>query len=247
MNKTYKKMKNHNLLPNCLWLLGMMLVCWSCQGTTSQKDYLAKYKAPVVSSLADYQQIVAQNPDHALVDLRDYLPDASYDLVYATDQNFMGRAVYDRPAAYLRKPAAEALQKVQLALDSLGYGLKIWDAYRPYFVTVQFYEHVLDSTFAASPYTGSKHNRGCAVDVTLIDKTTGQELAMPTPFDEFSERAHIAFMDLPQEVIAHRTLLIETMARYGFAVYADEWWHFDFQNWEQYRLMDLGFGELEKI
>src|SRR5690606_31842704 len=111
---------------------------------------------------------------------------------------------------------AEALGAVEAELATMGYGLKIWDAYRPYRVTVEFYEHVQDSTFAASPYTGSKHNRGCAVDLTLIDKATGEELAMPTPFDEFSARAHVAYNDLPTEVIANRDLLIQAMSNHGF-------------------------------
>src|SRR5690606_28266679 len=169
------------------------------------------------------------------------------DVVYATSRNFMGEPVYTSPGAYLRRPAAVALQAVQAELAAQGYGLKVWDAYRPYRVTVAFYEQVLDSTFAASPYTGSKHNRGCAVDLTLVNKATGEELAMPTPFDEFTTKAHVDFNDLPEEVLRNRELLIQTMAKHGFSVYADEWWHFDFTDWEQYELIDLEFEELESV
>lgn len=223
-----------------------LAVC-SCAPPSPKAAYQQKYGAPTVSNVNDYRRQVAQNPDRELVDLRVYLPDAAFDVVYATSRNFMGEPVYTSPGAYLRRPAAVALQAVQAELAEKGYGLKIWDAYRPYRVTVAFYEHVLDSTFAASPYTGSKHNRGCAVDLTLIDKTTGEELAMPTPFDEFTPKAHAEFGDLPADVLQNRELLIRTMANHGFMVYADEWWHFDFKDWEQYSLMDLEFEELESV
>ncbi|WP_262247328.1 M15 family metallopeptidase [Parapedobacter soli] len=217
----------------------------ACAPQSPKQVYQEKYGAPTVSTVAEYREHVEQDPNRELVDLRSYLPDAVFDVVYATADNFMGKPVYTKPGAYLRKPAAEALQAVGAELATMGYGLKIWDAYRPYRVTVEFYEHVLDSTFAASPYTGSKHNRGCAVDLTLIDKATGEELAMPTPFDEFTPKAHVEYNDLPEEVLRNRELLIQAMAKHGFAVYADEWWHFDFHDWEQYSLMDLEFEELE--
>ncbi len=223
-----------------------LAVC-SCAPSTPKEAYQQKYGASTVSTVEEYRRQVAQHPDRELVDLRAYLPDAAFDVVYATAENFMGTPVYKSPGAYLRKPAAEALRAVQAELAEMGYGLKIWDAYRPYRVTVEFYEHVLDSTFAASPYTGSKHNRGCAVDLTLIDKSTGEELAMPTPFDEFTAQAHVGFSDLPEEVLRNRERLIKAMANHGFSVYADEWWHFDFHDWERYELMDLEFEELESV
>lgn len=231
------------LKPKIVFALAALFV--ACAQQTPKEAYEQKYGAPTVSSISEYEDQVAQNPEHELVDLHSSLSDAVFDLVYATSDNFMGKPVYTKPVAYLRKPAAEALRAVGAELATMGYGLKIWDAYRPYRVTVEFYEHVLDSTFAASPYTGSKHNRGCAVDLTLVDKATGEELAMPTPFDEFTPKAHVAYSDLPEEVLRNRELLIRTMAKHGFDVYADEWWHFDFQDWEQYSLMDLEFEELE--
>lgn len=227
------------------WLVFALLVVAACSSPSPKEVYNRKYGAPTVSTIAEYQDQVNANADHELVDLRTYLPDAVFDLVYATANNFMEKPVYRTPAAYLRKPAAEAMREVEAELGAMGYGLKIWDAYRPYRVTVEFYEHVLDSTFAASPYTGSKHNRGCAIDLTLFDKATGEELAMPTPFDEFTPRAHIDYDDLAEDVRHNRDLLIRVMAKYGFSVYPDEWWHFDFQDWDQYSLMDLEFEELD--
>ncbi|HWK56822.1 MAG TPA: M15 family metallopeptidase [Parapedobacter sp.] len=234
-------LKFHVLQP----LVAAVFLAVSCAPPSPKEAYQQKYGAPTVSTVEEYRRQVAQNPDRELVDLRAYLPDAVFDVVYATSRNFMGEPVYTSPGAYLCRPAAVALQAVQAELAEMGYGLKIWDAYRPYRVTVAFYEHVLDSTFAASPYTGSKHNRGCAVDLTLIDKATGEELAMPTLFDEFTPKAHVDFSDLPAAVLQNRELLIRTMASHGFTVYADEWWHFDFRDWEQYGLMDLEFEELE--
>lgn len=230
------------LKPQAVFALATVFV--ACAQQTPKEAYEQKYGAPTVSSISEYQDQVAQNPERELVDLGSYLSDAVFDLVYATSDNFMGKPVYTKPVAYLRKPAAEAMQAVEAELATMGYGLKIWDAYRPYRVTVEFYEHVLDSTFAASPYTGSKHNRGCAVDLTLIDLSTGEELAMPTPFDEFTPRAHVEYGDLPEDVLRNRDLLIQVMAKHGFSVYPDEWWHFDFEDWERYSLMDLEFEEL---
>lgn len=228
-----------------LWLyIVCMLIFSACSPQSPKQIYQQKYGAATVSTVDEYQKQVRQNPDRELVDLRSYLSDADFDVVYATAENFMKKPVYSQPGAYLRKPAAEALKAVEDELNNIGLGLKIWDAYRPYRVTVAFYEHVLDSTFAASPYTGSKHNRGCAVDLTLIYKTTGEELSMPTPFDAFLPQAHVEFNDLPEDVLKNRELLIKTMAKHGFNVYADEWWHFDYKDWEQYELMDLEFEEL---
>lgn len=233
------------LIPQAVLVLAAGLL--ACSSQTTKEAYERKYGAPTVSSVSEYRVQVMQNPERELVDLRSYLPDAVFDIAYATSDNFMGKPVYTQPGAYLRKPAAEALRAVAAELDTMGYGLKIWDAYRPYRVTVEFYEHVMDSTFTASPYTGSKHNRGCAVDLTLVDKATGEELAMPTPFDEFTAKAHVDFSDLPEMVLKNRKLLIETMTKHGFAVYPDEWWHFDFKDWEHCSLMDLEFEELSTL
>lgn len=217
----------------------------SIQSSAREANY-EKYGANTVSSVTDYLVQVEQNPEQALVDLRTYLPGAQFEVVYATNNNFMRRPVYTQEAAYLRLPAAKALQAVQAELKQKGYGLKIWDAYRPYGVTVAFYEEVLDSTFVASPYTGSRHNRGCAVDLTLVDLSTGKELPMPTGFDDFVPEAHVDYAGLPEAVIANRELLKGTMTKHGFDTYPDEWWHYDFNGWEKFPLMDLTFEELEE-
>src|SRR5690606_11590550 len=116
----------------------------------------------------------------------------------------------------------------QAELKPLGYGLKIYDGYRPYDVTVAFYEAFRDTVFVASPYTGSRHNRGCAVDLTLIDLKTGKELEMPTPYDSFTKEAHAEYRDIPATAFKNRELLQRVMLKHGFRIYPDEWWHFDF-------------------
>lgn len=226
-------------------LMGTTLILAACTNRSEREIYQEKYGAVTVSSLSEYKSLVQEDSNRALVDLRSYVPDAVFEIRYATDDNFMGEPVYRRPGAFLRKPAADALRAVQAEFADAGYGLKIWDAYRPYRVTVTFYERVQDSTFAASPYTGSKHNRGCAIDLTLVNKVTGEELAMPTAYDAFVPKAHAEFNDLPKDVLRNRMLLIRAMAKHGFTVYADEWWHFDFNDWQQYPLMDLEFEEIE--
>lgn len=159
----------------------------------------------------------------------------------------MGQPMYDRPAAFLRLPAARALAAVQAELKEKGLGLKIFDGYRPYHVTVAFYDKIKDSVFVASPRRGSRHNRGCAVDLTIVDLKSGKELLMPTGYDDFTEKAHTDYRDLPAEAIANRELLKRLMVKYGFLIYADEWWHYDFKGWENFPLMDISFKALKSL
>jgi D-alanyl-D-alanine dipeptidase len=152
--------------------------------------------------------------------------------------------IYKSPKAYLRRPVAEALFKIEKELNSKGLGLKVYDAYRPYSATLKFYEVFPDTSFVASPRKGSRHNRGCAVDVTIIDLKTGKELEMPTSFDDFTEKASQSYMKLPENAIKNRKLLSEIMTKYGFVKYEPEWWHYDFKGWENFGLMDIPFEEL---
>ena len=110
-----------------------------------------------------------------------------------------------------------------------------------------FWDIIHDTAYVASPVTGSRHNRGCAVDVTLVELKTGKELVMPTPFDDFSARASATYQQIPDDAKQNRQLLINTMLKYGFTVYPSEWWHFDFKGWKDFELMDLSFEELDSI
>ncbi|MFC6997504.1 M15 family metallopeptidase [Rufibacter roseus] len=205
-----------------------------------------KYRLKTVSDLTEYEALVRQDSSVALVALKQYIPNIQLDIRYATSNNLMGEPMYQSAGAFLSLPAAKALQAVQEELKKQGVGLKIYDAYRPYAVTVAFYEKVRDTVFVASPYRGSRHNRGCAVDLTLVDLKTGKELKMPTPFDEFSPQAHSQYAKLPKKVLKNRQLLQEVMLKHGFEIYPDEWWHFDFSGWKEHPVMDISFEELNK-
>ncbi len=202
------------------------------------------YGLEIISEKAAYDSLVSVEPEKALVDLEKEIPGIMLDIRYATDNNFTAEVIYSTPAAFTRKEVAEALKKVQQELNAQGLGLKIFDAYRPYSATLKFYEVYPDTMFVAAPWYGSRHNRGCAVDVSLVELESGQELEMPTPFDDFSEKAHTDYADLPEKIIQNRQLLIDIMTKNGFSIYPYEWWHYDFEGWENYRLMDISFEEL---
>lgn len=206
---------------------------------------VTKYGVTVVDDTSFYKKEVERDSLKKLVDLEKFIPRIKLDIKYATKDNFVGMKVYDEPKAFLRLPAAYALKKVQEELNKKGLGLKIFDAYRPYSVTVLFYEKIKDTDYVASPCQGSRHNRGCAVDVTVIDLKTGKELEMPTKIDDFTLKAHPDYMDLSDSVKSNRALLTSVMKKYGFAQFPTEWWHFDFSGWENYFLMDLKFDDLE--
>jgi len=167
------------------------------------------------------------------------------DIRYATTNNFTGEKIYSIAKAYARKPVAEALKKIQADLKSQGLGIKIFDAYRPYKATVKFYEVYGDTTYVASPYKGSRHNRGCALDLTLIDLKTGKELKMPTGYDSFSKDAWPTSPVKDPEALKNRTLLINVMEKHGFRVNSSEWWHFDFIGWKKFEVLDIDFEELQ--
>lgn len=156
----------------------------------------------------------------------------------------MKQVMYKQARAFARKPVVDRLKRIQTDLNRKGYGLKIFDAYRPYAVTIAFYKKASDKAFVANPKKGSRHNRGCAVDLTLIDLKTGKELEMPTAYDSFAPQASPTFKDLPVQVIKNRDYLVSVMARYGFRVIDNEWWHYDFTGWKNYDLMDIPFEKL---
>jgi len=207
----------------------------------SQVGEVNEYGLIVVSSPSEYAKIVKQNPDRELVNLKTLLSRAVFDIRYATSNNFTGRVVYKSPEAFLCSPAAISLKKVEDELAKLGVGLKVFDAYRPYQATLKFWEIVKDPNYAAAPERGSRHNRGCAVDVTLILLDTKKELEMPTPFDDFTKKAGSAYMDLPQAAIENRALLKRAMEKYGFKQLSSEWWHFDYQGYSAYPVLDIPF------
>ncbi|MSU57304.1 MAG: D-alanyl-D-alanine dipeptidase [Pedosphaera sp.] len=183
-----------------------------------------------------------------LVELIQLDPTIHLDIRYATTNNFMHRPVYTQPRAFLQRPAAEALARVNRTVRAHGYGLLVFDGYRPWAVTKLFWDSASAAErkieFVANPRKGSKHNRGCAVDLSLFDLKTGREVEMPSVYDEFSERAFAAYAGGPAEARARRELLRAAMEAEGFAVLKEEWWHFDYRDWRQYHILNVPFERL---
>jgi zinc D-Ala-D-Ala dipeptidase len=214
---------------------------------SAQGIKINEYGLPLVNDTLTYKYLVSENSDKLLVDLSDYIPGIILDIRYASKNNFYGEAVYEEAYAFLRKPAADALKFVQEELRTLNKTLKIFDAYRPYSVTLLFYEKIKDTNFVASAWTGSRHNRGCAVDLTIADIFSGEDLKMPTTYDDFTEKAAIDYEEADVEKRNNRELLQSLMIKYGFIPLKSEWWHFDFSGWKNYELTDISFIELKAV
>lgn len=211
-------------------------------------QYTTKRTPPVTNHWHSYKHQVAVDSANKMVELRSLIPQLVYDLRYAENNNFVHRRMY--PAGtnetYLRQPAAIALLKVQKELNEKGLGLKIFDAYRPYSITVKFWELVKDERYVANPAKGSGHNRGIAVDLTLIHLLTGEELNMGTGFDNFSDTAHQTFINLPEEILQNRLLLKSIMKKNGFESLSTEWWHYFLAEGSRFELLDIDFNKLKK-
>jgi D-alanyl-D-alanine dipeptidase len=190
-----------------------------------------------------YLRTVAEDPSKELVDLRDELPDVYLDVRYATSDNFMKEQLYPVARVLIRKLAAQRLGEVQEDLASRGLGLKVFDAYRPYGVTKKIWQPYRNPDYVADPARGSRHNRGCAVDLTLVN-SKGEERLMPTDYDDFTELAGHGYKDLPEKAIRNRDLLREAMESHGFVALETEWWHYDYGGWERFELLDLPLSSL---
>ncbi len=183
-----------------------------------------------------------RQPD--LVELVKLDPTITLDIRYATKNNFLGRPVYKQARAFLQRPAAEALVRVNTALKEKGYGILVFDGYRPWSVTKIFWDHTPkeQKSYVADPAVGSRHNRGCAVDLTLLDLKTGQAVPMPSAYDEMTERSHADYACSTPEATYLRDLLIAAMRAEGFTVFATEWWHYDYKDWREYAILDVSFS-----
>ncbi|WP_158069968.1 M15 family metallopeptidase [Cnuella takakiae] len=170
-----------------------------------------------------------------------------YQPVYAGNNNFTGQRLYPKHHnTYLRMPAAKALLAIAATLKQQGYGIIIWDAYRPYTISKKMWGLVPDERYVANPAKGSGHNRGIAVDLTLYILDTGQELDMGTGFDNFTDSAHHGFKGLNAQQQANRNLLKKAMEEHGFTSLATEWWHYSWSG-KTFPVLDLSFGQLAKL
>jgi len=181
-----------------------------------------------------------------LVELVKLDPTIKLDIRYATTNNFLGTPVYTQARAFLQRPAAEALLRAHRELQGQGYGLLIHDGYRPWYVTKIFWDATPDDKkiFVANPAEGSKHNRGCAVDLSLYDLKTGKEVKMPSGYDEMTDRAFADYDGGTPEERARRALLRQALEKQDFKVNPKEWWHFDYMDWKQYSILNVRFEDL---
>ena len=239
-------LNNINTFFRFRWILILTLLTSVGTETVAQQD---SYKRPAVTDkLKDYKEQVKADSTKRMIELKNLIPGIKYDFRYASTNNFMKRLMYPAKTSitFLRFPAANALKKVQQELKTKGLGLKIFDAYRPYAVTVKFWELVKDEDYVAHPRNGSGHNRGIAVDLTIINTINGSELNMGTGFDNFSDTAHDSFTKLPEEVLKNRTILKSVMEKYGFKAYEKEWWHYSWPDAAKFEILDIEFSKLKK-
>jgi D-alanyl-D-alanine dipeptidase len=181
-----------------------------------------------------------------LVELVRLEPTIHLDVRYATANNFVGRPVYPEGRAFLQRPAAEALVRAHHALRAHGFGLLVFDGYRPWAITKVFWDVTKgpQRAFVADPKKGSKHNRGCAVDLSLYDLATGREVEMPGAYDEMSERSDPSYAGGTEAQRAARDLLRAAMEKEGFAIEPNEWWHFNYKDWRSYPILDVPFSAI---
>lgn len=183
-----------------------------------------------------------------LVDLAALDAGIRLDIRYATASNFLSRPVYPEARAFLQRPAAEALLRAHHWLKTKGYGIVVFDGYRPWSITKVFWDATPEDKkqFVADPAKGSRHNRGCAVDLSLYELRTGKTVQMPSEYDEMTERAHPDYRGGSRRARRLRDLLRRAMEREGFTVYEHEWWHFDYKDWPRYPVLDIPFSAIPK-
>lgn len=182
---------------------------------------------------------------YGLVRVQDIDKDIVIDLRYATENNFTGKKIYPVSVCLLTRETAEKLKNANREFKKNGYRIKVWDAYRPLYVQQLLWDAVEDHRYVADPKKGSKHNRGTAVDVTLVDKE-GKELVMPTGFDDFSNRASRNYSGMSDEARKNMKYLTDVMKRNGFITINSEWWHFDDSNWSNYPLLNVHLDKFDQ-
>jgi D-alanyl-D-alanine dipeptidase len=231
----------------CVALVAAVLALAGC--SISPVPRVPSYRLEALRADALRAQPPEETGDFRATDLVEVTrldPSIRLDVRYATNRNFLHWPVYSEPRVFLQRPAAEAVVRAQRALQPQGYGLVLYDGYRPWYVTMIFWDAVpLDRhDYVADPAQGSKHNRGCAVDLGLVELGTGRPVPMPSDYDEFTERAHPDYAGGTAAQRAARDLLRRTMEAEGFTVDPGEWWHYDCQDWRHYRIGNVAFKDV---
>ncbi|MGI9246717.1 MAG: M15 family metallopeptidase [Steroidobacteraceae bacterium] len=218
--------------------------CAGLQGTRLPPYQLESLRAEALRALPPDERGDYLASD--LVEVATLDPSIRLDVRYATSNNFLRWPAYSEARVFLQRPAAEAVVRAHRTLEAQGYGLVLFDGYRPWYVTRIFWDATPPEqrAFVADPAQGSRHNRGCAVDLTLYERATGREVRMPSGYDEFSERAHPGYAGGSAQQRTARDLLRRTMEMEGFTVYENEWWHFDCHDWNRYRIGNTAFKNL---
>ena len=217
---------SHLLLCQPLLLSALLFISGGAQEMPKEKG---DFRKPELVELAKFDQTI------------------KLDIRYATSNNFLGRPVYKEARAFLQRPAADAVLRANRKLREKGYGLLVFDGYRPWSVTKTFWDSTPEDKkqFVANPGQGSRHNRGCAVDLTLYDLRSGREVEMPSEYDEMTDRAYPNYSGGTEDQRRRREILREAMESEGFSVYEFEWWHFDYKDWKQYTILDIGFDQIK--
>ena len=236
-------MKRLMLIYGCL-LLSTLLLAQSPAFRIAPLRPIEELRQQALAAQPPKEEGAFKQPD--LVELLRLDPTIKLDIRYATSNNFLGTSVYTQARAFLQRPAADALVKANSDLHSKGYGLIVYDGYRPWYVTKVFWDATPDNLkiFVADPQKGSNHNRGCAVDVSLYDLKTGAAVTMPSGYDEFTPRAYADYAGGTSEERASRTVLRQAMEKQGFHVNPTEWWHFDYKDMKQYSILNVKFENL---
>jgi D-alanyl-D-alanine dipeptidase len=216
-----------------------------CTITSAQST--GKQPLIIMKDVKAYRQVALSDSSYRMASLIKYVPGVKMDLRYSTRNNFTRLQLYPSITdTYMRLPAAIALGRVQKELSKQNLGLVIFDAYRPYHITVRMWELIRDERYVADPAKGSGHNRGTAVDLGLIDLSTKKPLDMGTGFDNFTGTAHHDYTSLPAAVLRNRKLLKDVMEKHGFKPLSTEWWHYSFTSGKEFDVLDLEFKELEE-
>jgi D-alanyl-D-alanine dipeptidase len=238
------KIMNEGLKPAVITVF--FLLCMSL--VSAQNLPVSSSGLLYINSISLFQKSLINHPEKQMLSLAS-IPGIIFDLRYAGTDNFMHKKLYpgDIKTTFLRKPAYQALDSVAADMAKRGLVLVIFDAYRPYSVTQDFWKTMQDERYAANPAKGSGHNRGISVDLTLADAKTHKMIPMPTGYDNFSDSAHQNYSKLDAKRIANRDLLRRVMEKYGFIPLFSEWWHFSWPETGNFEVLDLTFDQLNGL